>query len=363
MGGGLMAQPVIQFANVLGGSGSDMPAAVTIGPGGYIYITGLTTSADFPNANRLSASHDADRGDVFVGKVDPTGARIVYSVVVGAAQPVAMAVNAAGEAFVAGAQTAADFPVTTGALSTTGDCFLLRLDAAGSSLKYSTKLSCQTGVSLPAAGLAIDAAGNAYLTGSGQVLTTPGVFSSSPAGGFVMKVNPQGTALVYSTYVSAEPKAIAVDAAGDAYLTASAGAKGFPATVTNLPHEPFDPNEISATADVFVLKLNADGTALGFATLFGGYGTDVGLAIMPDSDGAVYVAVSSQTTTGFGPQTPFPTTAGAIDRSPCFPRGFLAKLSPAGDALMFSTFLPETDAAQCISINNAGVDEHILIEE
>ena len=85
-------RPVIRYANILGGSGSDQPAAVAVGPGGYLYVTGLTTSVDFPNATRLSASHDALKGDLFVVKVDPSGGNVTYSVILGAGQPAAIAV-------------------------------------------------------------------------------------------------------------------------------------------------------------------------------------------------------------------------------------------------------------------------------
>src|SRR5690349_7682143 len=87
--------PVIRYANLLGGSGRDTPEAVAVGPGGYIYIAGRTESTDFPNAKRLSDSHGL-LGDVFVVKLDPSGASIVYSVIVGGGQPSAIAVDSAG---------------------------------------------------------------------------------------------------------------------------------------------------------------------------------------------------------------------------------------------------------------------------
>jgi uncharacterized protein (TIGR03437 family) len=359
------AQAVVTYANILGGSASNLPAAVTAGSDGSLYITGRTTSSDFPGAVRLSTSHNPAQGDLFVVKVDPTGAKIVYSAIVGAAQPVEIVLDAAGDAFVAGTQAASDFPVTAGAASAAGDCFVFKLDAAGDSLVYSTKLGCSTGETLSTGGLAVDAAGNAYLTGSGQITTTSGVYQTSGFGPFAMKVNPQGTALVYSTYLpgaaadtsSAAPVAVAVDASGNAYITGSADATTFPATVTGLPHEQPDPTDPSAiTPDVFVVKLSADGTTVPFATIFGGYGTDVGLAIAPDADGFIYVAGASRTTTGFGALTPFPTTTGVIDTTAGFPQGFLTKLTPSGDAFVFSTFLPESQAANCISVQDAGVD-------
>jgi uncharacterized protein (TIGR03437 family) len=357
------AGPVIRYANILGGSGSDKSSAVAVGPGGYLYITGRTASADFPNAKRLSASHDATNGDLFVVKVDPSGANLVYSVIVGAGQPVAIAVDSSGSAYIAGTDTADDFPTTKDAITTTGRCFLSKIDAAGAGLVWSTKLPCKAYTSMYPGGLTVDAAGNSYLTGySGAISTTPGAFNTTGFGPYAMKVNAQGSAMLYSTYLpgtanyaSAQPHAIAVDTAGNAYITGSADARGFPTTVNTLPSE--QPQEGGTTTeDVFVLKLNADGSQVLFSTLFGGYGADVGLAIAPQADGYIYVAGSSRTSTGFGPVTPFPTTSGALDTAPGFPRGFLSKLSPGGDALAFSTFLPGTLEADCISVTDAGVD-------
>ncbi len=166
-------------------------------------------------------------------------------------------------------------------------------------------------------------------------------------------------ALVYSTYLPGEeqsriafPRAIAVDGLGNAYITGEANAQEFPTTVTTLPAKSDD--------DVFVLKLSADGSELLFSALFGGKGKDYGSAIGVGHDGTIYVAGASHTTTGSGPDLPFPTTPGVLDNEPGFPRGFLTRLAASGDALLFSTFLPETREAECLSIDDTGVD--LLLE-
>jgi uncharacterized protein (TIGR03437 family) len=359
------ARPAVQYANILGGSQADKPTAVAAGPGGYLYITGKTSSADFPDARRLSTAPDAADGNVFVAKIDPSGGRLIYSVIIGGGNPVAIAVDAAGSAYVTGVNASSDFPTTPGAIATTGSCFLFKLDAAASRLVYSARLACQRATDMYPGGLTVDAAGNAYLTGSsGEISTTPGAFRTSGFGPFAMKVNAQGSALIYATYLpadadlaSAHPRAIAVDASGNAYITGSANQRGFPATVNTLPAEQRDPGSSSTTTDdVFVLKLSADGTRVAFSALFGGYGSDYGSAIALDAADFIYVAGSSRVSTGFGPETPFPTTSGAFDRIPAFPKGFLAKLFPSGDKLAFSTFLPETHQADCVGIRNNAVE-------
>ena len=191
-------------------------------------------------------------------KVDPTGAKVLYSVIVGAGQPVAMALDAAGEAFVAGTQAAADFPITSGAVAATGSCFLFKLNAAGNSLVYSTRLGCQGADSIAAGGLAIDAAGNAYLTGYGHIATSPAVYQTSGFGPFAMKANAQGTALVYSTYLpgastnmtSASPAAITVDAAANAYITGSADGAERAAILLRVAHRVQENLEVSGAAPV-----------------------------------------------------------------------------------------------------------------
>src|SRR5437870_1518589 len=98
---------VIRYANLMGGSDSDKPAAVTTDAAGYIYITGQTTSADFPITKRFAAPHAPSfYSDIFVVKIDPSGGAIVYSVIVGAGQPAAIVVDRAGSVYVAGAESA-----------------------------------------------------------------------------------------------------------------------------------------------------------------------------------------------------------------------------------------------------------------
>jgi uncharacterized protein (TIGR03437 family) len=323
-------RPVIRYANILGGSGSDTPTAVAVDAGGNLYITGRTTSRDFPYAKRLSTSHDASGGDVFVVKIDPSGASLVYSVIIGSATPVAIAVDSSGNAYVAGLDPATDFPTTKNAIATTGRCFLSKLAADGSTLVWSTVLPCNGATSMYQGGLTVDAAGNSHLTGySGSISTTPGAFRTTGFGPFAMKINATGSALVYSTYLpgtanyaSAMPYAVAADAAGNAYITGTANAKGFPASFTIAPAS--DPT----TDEAFVLKLSPDGSKILFSTLIGGIGSQA-LAIAPQADGSSYIAGAP---------------------------AFLAKLTPGGDALAFGTSLPMTGEAYCLSATDRGID-------
>jgi hypothetical protein len=157
--------PVILYANELGGSGKDTPPAMAMGADGSIYIAGVTTSADFPGAQTLSSSHSAQWGDVFVVKVNPAGTAIIYGVIVGGTVngggPLAMALDADGNAYVAGSNAAPDFPTTPGSISAgVGQCFLFKLNISGSILAYSTALPCAEPAMIYPNGLTVDSQGN-----------------------------------------------------------------------------------------------------------------------------------------------------------------------------------------------------------
>ncbi len=192
-----------------------------------------------------------------------------------------------------------------------------------------------------ASGIAVDADGNAYVTGgttSPGFPTTPGASQSAFPGGFdpyvfVTKLNPAGTALVYSTYLGSGSgynfgRGIAVDAAGNAYMTGETRSSAFPTTPGA-----FQPANAGLYSNAFVTKLNPTGSALVYSTYLGGSTYDNGTGIAVDADGNAYV-------TGNAGSTNFPTTLGAFQLS--FGGGgdaFVTKLDPTGSTLVYSTYL------------------------
>jgi hypothetical protein len=195
-------------------------------------------------------------------------------------------------------------------------------------------------------GIAIDSSGAAYVTGgtwSSSFPTTPGVFDTSSNGGrdaFVVKLNATGSALTYATFLGGSDSEcyyydrcdIAVDSSGTAYVTGWTDSSDFPTTPGA-----FD-TSYNGNGDAFIVKLNATGSALTYATFLGGSSGDYGNGIAIDSSGAAYV-------TGYTNSSDFPTTPGAFDTTlgggtcygyPC-PDAFVVKLNATGSALTYAT--------------------------
>src|SRR5882672_1043412 len=190
-------------------------------------------------------------------------------------QGTAIAVDAAGNAYVAGYTASTDFPVVNGydrSLGKSGDVdvFVSKLNAAGTALVWSTFIGGSGSVDR-AVGIAVDAAGSAYVTGltasnNFPVSATAWQKAITGGGAFVAKLGPAGNTLAYSTYVAgATPGAIAVDSAGNAYVSGTAT----PAFVTTAGALRTVPGNASTG---FVLKLDATGSAPVFATFLGGSG-------------------------------------------------------------------------------------------
>jgi hypothetical protein len=184
-------------------------------------------------------------------------------------------------------------------------------------------------------GLAVDAGGEAYVTGVAQSTdfpTTTGAFQTSPCcGAFVTKLNVTGTALVYSTYLGVANatfgNGIAVDGGGAAYVTGIISAPGFPTTAGAFQ------TTWGGGLDAFVAKLNAAGTALAYSTYLGGSSSDGAYGIALDSGAAAYL-------TGYTQSVNFPTTAGAFQTTfDGVMQAFVASLNAAGTTLAYSTFL------------------------
>jgi hypothetical protein len=342
----------------------DWGTGIAVDSTGNAYVTGATISTDFPTANPLQVSYAID-ADAFVAKLNAAGAALVYSTYLGGSDVDwgdGIAVDSAGNAYVTGETYSTDFPTANPlqpANTAYWDAFVTKLNAAGSALVYSTYLGGSSGDG--GAGIAVDSAGNAYVTGwtmSADFPTVNPIQAAYGGGGsdtFVTEVNAAGSALVYSTYLGGsgyyygdQGNAIAVDSAGNAYVTGETDSTDFP---TANPLQ----STLAGYWDAFVTKLNPAGSALVYSTYLGGNYPDFGYGIALDSVGNAYV------TGAIGPN--FPTANPIQGGFAGYSDAFVAKVSPADapgvglspNSLTFgSQFLGTPSAAQTVTLHNWG---------
>jgi hypothetical protein len=315
------------YSTYLGGSGGEV-ASVAVDSGGNAYITGSTDSTDFPTANAIQPTKHG-YSDGFVTKINADGRALVYSTYLGGSGfdlCSKAAVDSGGNAYISGETNSTDFPTVNAIQPTnhgTWDAFVTKMNADGSALVYSTYLG---GSGQDSGSIAVDEAGNAYVAGSTDSTDFPTANAIQPnkrgsTDVFVSKINADGSALVYSTYLGGSSDnyagGIAVDVAGNAYVTGYTASTDFPTA-----------NAIQRTkrglTDLFVTKINADGSALAYSTYLGGRGRssyEVGNGIAVDAAGSAFV-------TGYTSSVDFPKTALAFQQLLNGPQdGVVAKIA------------------------------------
>jgi len=331
------------YSTYLGGSQNESQQtgipAIAVDADGSAYITGGTASRNFPvTAGGLQAAYGGGATDAFLTKIDPLGSTLAYSTFLGGAGnevAAAIAIDGTGNAYIAGSADDATFAQRSGSLQSAyggggSDAFVCKINQAGTALVYSTYLG---GSSADIAlGLAVDAAGSAYLSGvteSPNFPMTAQAFRKAPAGvdAFVSKLNAAGTALLYSTYLGGGRNdlglSLAVDAQGSAYVAGGTDSPDFPVTTDALQSGLGLLRRgagRTAASSGFLAKLNAAGSALTYSTYFGGGSNDAATAVALDSNGNAYIS-------GFATSINFPRTAATYepaDRT-AFATGFLAK--------------------------------------
>jgi len=301
-GGGLL------YSTYLGGSGADVGHGIAVDSAGNAYVAGETFSTNFPTASPLQAAFGGAR-DAFIAKLNAAGSALVYSTYLGGSGEdygFGIAVDSTGSAYVTGITYSYNFPTASPLQATNGsgiDAFVAKLNAAGSALVYSTYLGGSG--SDGGFGIAVDSAGNAYVTGytTSTNFPTASPLQAANGGGndaFVAKLNATGSALVYSTYVGGsgreEARAIAVDSTGSAYVTGNTDSYNFPTA------SPLQRANAGGAFDAFVAKLDASGSGLLYSTYLGGSDQDIPYGIAADSSGNAYV-------TGTTLSTNFPTAS------------------------------------------------------
>jgi hypothetical protein len=366
----LTIDPLLSYSTYLGGSGSDSAAGIVVDAAGNAYVTGQTFSINFPTQNPFQGTTGDRTGDAFVAKLDNSGSTLLYSTYLAGSKSdggAGIAVDAAGNAYVTGVTSSSDFPTVKPvqpSLSGSSDAFIAKIDTTASgtaSLVYSTYLGGSDAEG--GAGVAVDSSGNAYVTGYTQSSNFPTAnpLQGSSGGGtcffyysnpfsqpcpdaFIAKLNPSGSALVFSTYLGGKDDdrgtGIAVDSSGNSYVTGHTQSSNFPTS------SPIQPN-LGGFGDAFVAKLNATGSALTYSTYLGGNSDDQGNGIAVDSSGNAYV-------TGSTSSMDFPTVF-PVEVLNSGSHIFITKLNSAGSALVYSSYLGgsgfETGAGVAVDAN------------
>lgn len=348
----LIIDPVLSYSSYLGGSDSDTARAIAVDSNGNTYIAGGTSSIDFPAQGTTSSF--SGNSDAFVTKLD-SGGGLVYSTYLGGGgidSADGIAVDQSGSVYIAGNTNSGNFPTLSAYQATAPaniNAFVTKLDSGGT-LAYSTYLGGDSNDLGNA--IAVDASGNAYVTGSTQSTDFPTLnpyqstkrsdcINPTDTEAFVAKLSTMGAALIYSTYLGGgrndEGHGIAVDQAGSAYVTGhTASAQGTTQCGTSANPFPTKNAVQSLNAggdDAFVTKLNISGSALEYSTYLGGSSGERGAAIALDAAGGVYV-------TGYTRSTNFPVTAAAFQtRFGGDEDAFVAKLDTTRPALAYSSYL------------------------
>jgi hypothetical protein len=321
------------FSTLLGGNDSDAANAVAVDRSGNVYITGDTSSVNFPT---LSAYQPQIRGgqDAFVAKISAYGS-LLYSTLLGgnsADHGGAIAVDASGNAYVTGSTYSTDFPLAAAFQTHTGggqDAFVTKLNAQGSGLVFSTYLGGSGGS--PAApetgaGIGVDSGGYVYVAGTTSSLNFPlqaplqNVHSYGTEV-FLTKFVPAGSAVAFSTYLGGSSydyaNALLVDSTGCVYVAGQTSSWDFP--VSNNVQ-----GSLAGMTDAFVIKINNAGKTVASASYLGGSGLDAANAAALDHQGNLFLAGTTQSSN-------FPQLSGILPQSHGVVTGFVSSISGIGD--------------------------------
>jgi hypothetical protein len=326
--------PELVYSTYLGGNDDDWGNAMAVDYDGYAYIVGETQSSDFPIVNPYQPSIFLPYSDIFLTKLTPDGAGIVYSTYLGGSDGeigMAVALDNAGFVYLTGYSNSRDYPVVNPFQTYQGvfDIVVTKLVPTGDSLVYSTYLG-DAGTDLPYS-MAVDKNGCAYLTGTTNStnfpMKNPLMLYQGNNEAFVTKFAPTGDSLIYSTYLSGSNVdhgyAIAVDKDDQAYIAGYTYSIDFPTLYSNQEHQ--------YVMDAFVTKLNPTGSAIRYSTFLGGDFEDKALAMALDDQGYVYVT-GYTSSSDFPTLNPYQTHQGNKDI-------FVVKLAPTRCLIEYSTYL------------------------
>jgi aldose sugar dehydrogenase len=358
----LVIDPTLVFSTYLGGSGDDVGSSIAVDSSNNIYIAGTTSSINFPVSGAVFSAN-AGLADIFVTKIDATGANIVYSTYVGGSgldRADGIALDNSGNAYVVGRvdSSSINFPTTPGAFATSYrggdfDGVVFKLNALGNALVYSTYLGGEENDSTE--GVAVDSNGNAYVTGGTKSIgfpTSVNAYQGTRAGdtdAFLTKINSAGSGLLYSTYLGGSGtdrgSGVAIDANGNAYLAGFTGSADFPT-------ENAFQNGFGGSFDAFVAKIdtNASGLdSLKLCSYLGGIADDKAYGIAVDNAAANVYVVGQTSSNNFPLLNPAQAAfGGSFD-------AFIARITSSGNRV-YATYLGGSgdDRGTGIAVNSSG---------
>ncbi len=376
--GALLIDPTLAYGSYLGGSAADAATAIALDAAGNVYVTGSTSSSDFPLLSPLNGACGSacTQGEPagFVAKFSPGATRLIFATFLGgsgATTPAALALDASGNIFVAGRTTAADFPTLQPVsahcdqcTTDSGDGFLSELSPDGSRLLASTYFGGSADDHITA--LALDASGNAWLAGwtlsPDLVLQQPlqsacSSCSSGKSDAFLAAIAPGGK-LLFSSYLGGSgedrARALAIGPKGDIYVAGWTLSPDFP-TLAALQHTCGGCQLPSPQADAFLAHLAAGGAALVASTYFGGSGWDRADALALNPQNGNLFAAGKTLSTDFPLQNPLQPACPACELG-SGSNAWLAEFDGSLSTLLFSTYLGgrSGDAATALAVNALG---------
>jgi Beta-propeller repeat/Abnormal spindle-like microcephaly-assoc'd, ASPM-SPD-2-Hydin len=348
------------YSTFLGGNANDEGFGIAVDGNGNAYVTGLTSSTDFPNTpGTIQAAFGGAPEDAFVAEINAAGNALVYSTYLGGSGDDAgfgITADGTGNAYVTGLTSSTDFPNSPGTIQPGGfgggasDAFVTKVSANGTSLAYSTYLGGSGDDQ--GFGIAVDGNGNAYVTGStsSSFPIVAGAVQAAFGGGgsdaFVTKVNSGAAALAYSTYLGGSGidsgNSIKVDGNGNAYVAGQTNSTVFPTTAGAFQTTLGDPSHF----DAFVTKFNSTASApLTYSTYFGGAADDLAFGLGIDSSGNAYITGITSSANLFVSAAAFQNAfGGGIDDA------FVTKFNPTGTGVVYSSYLGGTGSDEAFGI-------------
>lgn len=341
--------PILNWGSYYGGTVLDELSAISPDPSGNLFVTGETTSTTtIATTGSYQTTYAGGTvqygwgGDAFIAKLTSSGTRIYGTYFGGTGEDMgwSLKVDKNGDVYVSGDTKSTANIATTGAFQTSmagsyHDPFLVKFSSSGSRI-WGTYFGGTGNDRATRNGMAIDASGNVYITGTNNTandmwITTVGAYqrtnlsTSAYDEPFVAKFSPTGT-LIWGTYYGGtlhdQGIAIALDKSNNVYITGNVTSTSLIATTGAYQ------TALAGGQDAFIAKLNSTGSALLWATYYGGSGTDIGNSIAVDNNGDVYISGYTTSTAGIASTGAYLTTyqGGSYD-------GFLAKFSSTGTRL------------------------------